>query len=98
MRVIATVASQLVLLSPRERQVLKLLAHGDTNKSIAFALGITLSTVNGHVANMIGTLGVRNRVQLTLWAVHHPACLQGLAVDKTLVLPFALAGLLQAAV
>jgi DNA-binding CsgD family transcriptional regulator len=89
MRVIATITTSLVLLSPRERQVLRQVAHGGTNKAIAYAMGITESTVKSHVANMIRTLALANRVQLTVWALGNPECLDGLAVAKTLVLPFA---------
>jgi DNA-binding CsgD family transcriptional regulator len=89
MRVIATITTSLVLLSPRERQVLRYVAHGETNKAIAYAIGITESTVKSHVANMIRTLALANRVQLTVWAIGNPECLDGLAVAKTLNLPFA---------
>jgi DNA-binding CsgD family transcriptional regulator len=94
MRVIATVAGELVQLSPREREVLEHLAHGHANKAIAYAMGIQLSTVKGHVRNMTETLGLGNRVQLTLWAVTHPECLRGIAVERTMVSPFTVAGML----
>ena len=89
MRVILIVGGQLVQLSPRERQVCRLLAHGNTNKLIGHKLGISVSTVKGHVARMTTTLVLENRVQLCVWAIAHPESISGLAVPSVLVLPFA---------
>ena len=48
-------------LTPRELEVLKLLARGGTNKDLAAALSITEGTVKGHVNNILGKLGVTDR-------------------------------------
>ena len=48
-------------LTPREREVLDLLATGATNKAIAGALFISEKTVSVHVSNLLGKLGVENR-------------------------------------
>jgi DNA-binding CsgD family transcriptional regulator len=49
-------------LTRRERQVLKLMSGGMTNREIAQELFIGTSTVDTHVANVIGKLGVRTRL------------------------------------
>jgi two-component system, NarL family, nitrate/nitrite response regulator NarL len=51
------------LLSPRERQVLKLLSLGRTNRDIATALGISARTVGTHVGTIYRKLGVSDRVE-----------------------------------
>jgi LuxR family maltose regulon positive regulatory protein len=50
-------------LSPRELEVLRLLASGASNQEIADELSIALSTARKHVSNIIGKLGVKNRTQ-----------------------------------
>jgi two-component system, NarL family, response regulator LiaR len=55
-------------LSDRETQVLKLLAHGSTNKEIGVALSIEETTVKSHVSNILGKLGVQSRTQAALYA------------------------------
>ncbi|MBX9246870.1 response regulator transcription factor [Actinotalea ferrariae] len=55
-------------LTEREEQVLLEVARGRTNDEIAVALYVSLSTVKTHVANLLAKLGVRNRVELALWA------------------------------
>jgi DNA-binding NarL/FixJ family response regulator len=50
-------------LTPREIQVLALLAEGLSNKSIAVQLGISDQTVKFHVAAIIGKLGAANRTE-----------------------------------
>lgn len=53
---------QKVSLSPRQREVLSLIALGKSNKEIARALDTALPTVKNHVANIFEKLGTRNRV------------------------------------
>lgn len=53
-------------LSPRETQCLLLVAEGQTSKEIARALGITLRTVEFHIHNAMGKLGVTKRSQAAL--------------------------------
>lgn len=50
-------------LSPRERQILSELAHGETNKEIARALNISEKTVRNHLSNVYRKMGVRNRAE-----------------------------------
>jgi DNA-binding CsgD family transcriptional regulator/tetratricopeptide (TPR) repeat protein len=50
-------------LTSREREVLALLVEGQTNRRIAEALFISESTASVHVSNIIGKLGVSNRVE-----------------------------------
>jgi DNA-binding NarL/FixJ family response regulator len=58
-----------VALSAREREVLTLLAGGASNKEIALALGLSVSTVKFHVAAITGKLGARSRVDAVAIAV-----------------------------
>jgi DNA-binding NarL/FixJ family response regulator len=58
-------------LSPREQEVVKLVAEGYTNKQIAEALVISEKTVERHRANILEKLGMRDRVELTRYAIRH---------------------------
>jgi NarL family two-component system response regulator LiaR len=57
------------LLTPREREVLSLIAHGRPNKLIARDLGVSEKTVKTHVSSILGKLGVTDRTQAALYAV-----------------------------
>jgi DNA-binding NarL/FixJ family response regulator len=57
------------LLTPRELEVLKLVAEGHSSQEIAAKLVISLKTVERHRANVIDKLGVRDRVGLTRYAI-----------------------------
>ena len=57
------------LLTPRELEVLKLIAEGHTSKEIAAMLVISAKTVDRHRTNMLDKLGMRDRVELTRYAI-----------------------------
>jgi len=76
-----------VLLTRRERQILRLLSCGQLNKEIAYSLRLSLSTIKNYVAKFIA-LGLANRVQIARWAMLHPEVFSaGHAVDIALHLP-----------
>jgi DNA-binding NarL/FixJ family response regulator len=58
-------------LTPREQEVVKLVAEGYTNKQIAETLVISEKTVERHRANILDKLGMRDRVELTRYAIRH---------------------------
>jgi DNA-binding NarL/FixJ family response regulator len=57
-----------VPLTDREEMVLVTVARGRTNAEIAEELHISLSTVKTHLTNLTSKLGVRNRVEMAMWA------------------------------
>jgi DNA-binding NarL/FixJ family response regulator len=57
------------LLTPRELEVLKLIAEGHTSRKIAAMLVISVKTVDRHRTNMLEKLGMRDRVELTRYAI-----------------------------
>lgn len=61
--------SDVSLLTPRESEVVKLIAEGRTNREIAAELTISEKTVERHRANILGKLGMRDRVELTRYAI-----------------------------
>jgi DNA-binding CsgD family transcriptional regulator len=56
-------------LSPRQREILDLVAEGRTSKEIAVALGISESTVNWHLANAFDRLGASSRAEAVALAI-----------------------------
>ena len=56
-------------LTPRELEVVKLIAEGHTSEEIAQMLVISKKTVDRHRANILEKLGMRNRVELTRYAI-----------------------------
>jgi DNA-binding NarL/FixJ family response regulator len=56
-------------LTPREQEVIKLIAEGHTSEEIAELLVISKKTVERHRANILEKLGMRNRVDLTRYAI-----------------------------
>jgi DNA-binding NarL/FixJ family response regulator len=57
------------VLTPRELQILKLIAEAHTSKEIAEMLVISVKTVERHRANILEKLGMRDRVELTRYAI-----------------------------
>ena len=57
------------LLSPRELEVLRLVAEGHDNAEIASRLVISLPTVKHHISNILLKLQVENRIQAAVYAV-----------------------------
>jgi DNA-binding NarL/FixJ family response regulator len=57
------------LLTPREEEVLKLIAEGSSSREIADQLVISVKTVERHRSNILGKLGMRDRTQLTRYAI-----------------------------
>jgi DNA-binding NarL/FixJ family response regulator len=55
----------------REKQVLKMLVAGLSNKEIGEPLGIVERTVKAHIAKMMRKVGVHNRIELSIHAVTH---------------------------
>jgi DNA-binding NarL/FixJ family response regulator len=60
---------QLDILTPRELQVLKLIAEAHTSKQIAQELVISVKTVERHRQNILDKLGMSDRVELTRYAI-----------------------------
>ena len=56
-------------LSPREMEVLTLIAEGLTNKEIGERLFVSEGTVKNHVSDILSTLGLRDRTQAALFAL-----------------------------
>jgi ATP/maltotriose-dependent transcriptional regulator MalT len=59
------------MLSPRELEVLRLIADGQTNKGVANALGLSERTVDRHMSNILTKLGVPSRAAATAYAYSH---------------------------
>jgi DNA-binding CsgD family transcriptional regulator len=56
-------------LTPREREVLRLVAQGRTNREIAGSLFVSHRTASTHVSNILSKLDVTSRTEATAWAV-----------------------------
>jgi DNA-binding NarL/FixJ family response regulator len=57
------------ILTPRETEVVKLIAEARTSKEIAASLSISVKTVDRHRQNILDKLGMRDRVELTRYAI-----------------------------
>lgn len=60
-----------VALTPREKEVLGLVAGGESSPAIARHLGLAEGTVKAHLANIYRKTGARNRVQATRFYLGH---------------------------
>lgn len=58
-------------LTPREREILQLIAEGHTSKEVAARLGITVKTVEAHRANIMNKLDLHSASQLVRYAVRN---------------------------
>jgi DNA-binding NarL/FixJ family response regulator len=58
-------------LTPREREILQLLAEGKSNKEIASLLGISVNTAEAHRANIMLKLGFHSITELVVYAVRN---------------------------
>jgi len=56
-------------LTPREREILKLVAQGKSNRDIARTLVISERTARTHASNVLTKLGLASRTQAALWAI-----------------------------
>ena len=68
-------------MTPRERQVVRTVAAGFTNKDIAAQLRISEDTVKHHLTNIFDKVGVSTRLELALFATAHGLHEQG--TDET---------------
>jgi len=67
----ATHSPAFEVLTPRERQVLREVAGGATNKAIAAALGLAVPTVERHLVNLYTKIGARGRADAIAYALRH---------------------------
>ncbi len=65
-------------LTAREREVLRLVTRGLSNREIAETLRLSVGTVKVHVCNILTKLGMSDRVQAAVWAMQH-----GLGPDRS---------------
>lgn len=66
-----TSADPLDRLTPREREILQLIAEGHSNRSLAEKLGLSIKTVDGHRTRIMSKLDVHDVTALTRFAIRH---------------------------
>jgi DNA-binding NarL/FixJ family response regulator len=65
------VTNHQILFTPREKEVIKLLADGLSNSKIASCLFLSFRTIEKYVSNLLGKTGTNNRVELVRFAMEH---------------------------
>jgi two-component system nitrate/nitrite response regulator NarL len=75
LRVPNAAATDLASLTPREKQILRRLAHGESNKVIARTLSLAENTVKIHVQHVLRKLSLSSRVQAAVFAVENASVL-----------------------
>ncbi len=80
-RAVSSAEADTAGLTPREREILRLVAEGGTNGEIAKNLWVTEQTVKFHLANIFRKLDVRNRTQASRWA-HENGLLESSALEE----------------
>ncbi len=58
-------------LTKRELQIVTAIVEGSSNKDIGQQFGLSQQTVKNHLSHIFDKLGVSNRLELALYAVHH---------------------------
>ena len=58
-------------LTPREREVVKMIAQGNSAREIAAFLGLSVKTVEAHRFNLMRKLDIHNRAQLVTYAIQN---------------------------
>jgi two-component system, NarL family, nitrate/nitrite response regulator NarL len=71
-------------LTPRELQIVSAIVEGASNKDIGRQFSLSEQTVKNHLSHIFDKLGVSNRLELALYAVHHKLLRQkpGAAADR----------------
>jgi DNA-binding NarL/FixJ family response regulator len=70
-------------LTPRELEIIGVILGGFSNSDIAAKFSISEKTVKHHLTNIFDKLGVSNRLELALFALHHNLAAAALAVEST---------------
>ncbi len=65
-----TSSGGLARLTPRERQIIRLVSYGETSKAIGLKLGISFRTVEVHRAHILAKLGIRSLAELILLSIN----------------------------
>ncbi len=60
-----------MMLTPRELQVVAAIVEGASNRDIGQQFNLSEQTVKNHLSHIFDKLGVSNRLELALYAVHH---------------------------
>lgn len=58
-------------MTERQKQIVRLLAAGGTNRELAARLGVSEQTMKNHLSRIYTQLGVRNRLELAVYAARH---------------------------